>query len=108
MHTPGPWRYDRLNWRNEEQEHKWYVHGDCQEDEEGASSVAVCIVEGNATSMPLCEGNARLIATSPRLLAVCEAMLADADATQDDQAACRRLYNAWREMRQAVNEAKGA
>ena len=81
--TPGPWHYDRLNWRNEPQEHKWYVHGDVREiesdDEDdphpGATATSVCIVEGNATSMPICEDNARLIAASPTLLAVCEKIL---------------------------------
>ncbi len=36
------------------------------------------------------------------LLAAGEALLADADASPDDQEACRRLYNAWRSLREAV------
>ncbi len=40
------------------------------------------------------------------LLAACESLLADADAKQDDQAAVKRLYEAWRAVRVAVAKAK--
>ncbi len=38
------------------------------------------------------------------LLAVCRALWADRDAEQSDQAACRRLYNAWRDMGDALRQ----
>ena len=51
--------------------------------------------------------NASLFLAAPDLLAACKAMLADKDAVQTDQQACRRLYNAWLDMRDAVNRAEG-
>ncbi len=49
----------------------------------------------------------RRLNTFPALLAAGEALLADADAVQGDQEACRRLCNAWKDLRAAVNQAKG-
>lgn len=68
-HTKGPWHYARFNWRREWQERYWYVHGDTQicDEDMHTSSVAVCVVEGNATSHPVCEDNARLISASPTM-----------------------------------------
>lgn len=43
-----------------------------------------------------------LEAVRDRLLAVCKALWADRDAKQSDQAACRRLYNAWLDLRDAI------
>jgi len=49
----------------------------------------------------------RLREQNADLLAACKAMLAEKDAVQTDQQACRRLYNAWLDMRDAVNRAEG-
>ncbi len=74
-HVPGPWYYNRLNWRNEPQDRDWYIHGDVQKDEDGTSTVSVCVVQGNATSHPVCEDTARLIAAAPDLLAACRELV---------------------------------
>lgn len=81
-HVPGPWRYDGRNWRDEETETAWYVHGDPREDEAEdederpcLTETSVCIVPRNATSHPVCEDTARLISAAPDLLAACEGSL---------------------------------
>jgi hypothetical protein len=71
-HTREPWKQSHLDWRGYPSEHHRYVTGDyCEtsvdtdEDgndvEGGPSSVAVCRVEGNATSQSVTEANARRI-----------------------------------------------
>ncbi len=51
--------------------------------------------------------DARLIAAAPQLLAACDRLWAAKDADQSDEAACRELYNAWLDLRDARNKARG-
>lgn len=101
-HTPGPWEYDDRNWRREKTETGWYVHGDISEEEgEGGevrkTCVAVAIVPRNATSHPICEDNARLVAAAPDLLAVALAYERwEADIIMDDRC--------WRGERPALTQ----
>ncbi len=39
------------------------------------------------------------------MLQACKALWADRDASQDDQAACRRLYNAWKDLGSIIAKA---
>jgi hypothetical protein len=72
-HTPGPWEYSHRNWRGQASERRWFVTGDHHDDEDGEPvCTAVCQVERNPTSWPVCENNARLIAAAPCLLAACK------------------------------------
>ncbi len=81
-HTPGPWQFDNRNWRNEiDESGSLYVTGDHHESttedddgnpiDDGTCCVSICRVEGNATSSPVTEANARLIAAAPDLLVAC-------------------------------------
>lgn len=72
-HTRTPWRCSNRSWRNEVDPHRWYVTGDhrdydeddSEEDRAGddytGSCVGVARVEGNPTSAPVTEMNARRI-----------------------------------------------
>lgn len=62
-YTPGPWTYDKPNWRGERaSDHNWHVSGDRHEDEEGSVlATAVAVVVGSATSGGIAEANARRI-----------------------------------------------
>jgi len=72
-HTPGPWSWNKNNWRGEEDLYYAYVAGDRYENEDGTQvSTGICRVEGNATSQRTTEANARLISAAPDLLAACE------------------------------------
>jgi hypothetical protein len=74
--TPGPWEYSHRNWKGQASERVWFVTGDHHDDEDGEPvCTAVCVVERNETSWPVCEANARLIAAAPALLAACESVV---------------------------------
>ena len=81
-YTPGPWKFERRNWRNEPEPHRLFVSGNEQDmfdddDDDtvmpgppvGRSATGVCIVEGNPTSSEVSLANARLIVAAPELLA---------------------------------------
>lgn len=81
QHTPTPYTYSRKNWRGEIVAHDWYISGDRHEDEDGGIvSTAVAIVQGNATSHPVCEDTAAFLCHAANchheLLAVLENLVA--------------------------------
>ena len=92
-HTPGPWTYDRLNWRGGDGGPYWFIRGEHYEEDEDNEdsgepchvSTAVARVEGNATSHPICEANARLIAAAPCLLAAAKELIDAAESENWDR-----------------------
>jgi hypothetical protein len=68
-HTPGPWFI-------EPDGHHLLIFGGAYRDEDGVTvQTKVGRVEGNATSGPVIEANARLMAAAPELLAACKDLL---------------------------------
>lgn len=107
-HTPGDWRWSRLNWRNEIDNDRLYI---CAENERGFFT-GVCIVEGNRTSQITTEANAHLIAAAPDLLAACEALVRVVDSeglalTDLDGYAPESGRNALSSIYAAIAKAKG-
>jgi len=94
--VPGPWEYEKRDWRGNESK-DYYVRGneyeyDPADDEEGEPclvSTSVCIVPTNDASHPVCENTARLICAAPDLLAACRLaleLIADLKDVAEDRA----------------------
>lgn len=111
-HSPAPWECETVQSR--EDRSAYAVVKDASGNvlfDTLNSDVAVIYEEYDERAAYRWDENGRanltLAAAAPELLAACEALLADADARQDDQAAVKRLYEAWRMVRGAVAKAKG-
>lgn len=89
--TPGPWRVEQER----------IAPDDIRFDVVAGLSGEVLV------ACPPSEADARLIAAAPDMLAALKALWADRDVRQSDQAACKRLYEAWRALRAAIAKAEG-
>jgi hypothetical protein len=98
-HTPGPWEYQKRDWRGRSSK-DWYVSGnqyeydpadDGDEGEPYLVSTSVCIVPTNDSSHPVCENTARLICAAPDLLARCRTLEADLRRAVEDRAKLREF-----------------
>jgi hypothetical protein len=102
MHTKGPWKYSRNNWRGEPSEVYWYITGDHREadedEDEDSEPCGTCVgiarVEGNRTSHPICEDNARLMAASPDLLAALQRIVHNGFSAQAEEQAAAAIAKA--------------
>lgn len=81
--------------------------GDCDGERFGTDHFVMTADGNEEVCCAPDEEAGRLFAAAPDLLVACESLLADADASQEDQAAVKRLYEAWRMIRTAVAKAKG-
>lgn len=115
-HTPGPWKADKRNWRNEPVEHDIYVTGDehesYEEDDDGTElpcgtvATSVAIVVGNRSSAEITLANGRLIVAAPTMLKALESVPLRRD-DEDFKSYHWRVYHWWEDVvKPAVKLAK--